>query len=211
MRNRNSWIRVLIVADREVMRLGLKQMMRGALDIKIVGEVNTDEMLEFTRIMFPDVIVMEAHTENMDFLEMVKKIVSINADIKILFMISSSEDKYLSQLLQHVVFSFVTSNITANEVVQTIRLIYQGERYICPRLAQHVIFKQANSVITNKLSAREKQIVSLVVDGYITKQIACNLGLNVKTVNSYCYRIFKKLKIKGRVALVRLAMRESIV
>ena len=207
--NTQAQIRVLIVDHYEVTRLGLKQMLKNASDIKVVGEVTSgDEVAEFSKVMSPDVVVMSLNVMGVDFLNAIKKITSLKVG-KILVVFIYNEDLYLPHLLHDGVFGFVARDVVTEEMIRAVRTVYVGQRYICPKLAQQVAFRQTINAANNffqELSNREAQIALMITDGRRTSEIAQSLNVSIKTVNSYCYRIFKKLKIRGRVDLVRLAM-----
>ena len=206
-------IRVLIVDEQELIRLGLRQALKDVSDIKIVGEViGGEEILEFTKMLVPDVVLMGVEIANIDKIDAIKRITYINPKVRILALTSCSKRIYFTDFLQDIVIDYITKNVSARELLVAIRAIYHKKRHVSSEIVGQsrlgIIKKQHHPFYD--LSHRELQITTMITRGYATNEISQYLNLSVKTINSYCYRVFKKLKIKGRVALVRLAMQYGL-
>jgi len=214
MRNSNRPLGILIVDDQELIRLGLRQVLKDVPDIRIIGEAASgEEAIEFTKMLVPDVVLMDIEMQGIGGLEAMKKIIYANPEVKVLALIACNERLYLSRSLQSGASGYLSKNAAANEVLQAIREVYNKQHYISPEIAQRVVFSDAKDQQSpfRELSNRELQIAIMVAKDYSTSEISQHLNLSVKTVNSYCYRIFKKLKIKGRVALVRMVIQCNLL
>lgn len=206
-------IRVLIVDEQELVRLGLRQALKDVSDIKIVGEVaGGEEILEFTKMLVPDVILMDVEIANTDKTDALKKITRINPKAKILALTSCNKKIYFTDFLQDMVVGYINKNVSAREVLSAIRAIYHKKHCVNSEITGQSRFGtiKKQQYPFYDLSHRELQITTMIARGYATNEISQYLNLSVKTINSYCYRVFKKLKIKGRVALVRLAMQYGL-
>lgn len=208
-----SPIRVLIVDEQELMRLGLRQALKDVSDIKIIGEViDSEEILEFTKPLLPDVILIGLETAGISQIDVIRRIARINSKIGILVLTSCGKKIYFTDFSPDIVIDYIAKNISARELLLAIRAVYNKKRCVNSEIAEYsrfgVIEKQQHPFYD--LSHRELQITTMLARGYATHEISRYLDLSVKTINSYCYRVFKKLKIKGRVALVRLAMQSGL-
>jgi len=214
MYNQKLPIRLLIAENNDLIRLGLRQILKDAPDVKIIGELTHGrEVIESVKTLVPDVILMDIKMEGVDGLELIKKIIHINAEVKILVLTFCNEELYLTRVLQDGAAGYIKKTAKAQEILQAIHTVFHGQRYVSPSAAQRVVFDKVEEVRMpfKQLSNREVQIAMMIIEGHTTSAISQQLNLSVKTVNSYCYRIFKKLNIKGRVALVRLAMQHGLL
>jgi len=213
MNNNKYPIRVLLVDDHELIRLGMRQVLRDIVDIKIVGEATSgEEALALINVLVPDVVLMDIKMRGIGGLETMKRIVSAYPEIRVLILTVYDEELYLPRALQYGAAGYVNKNANADEIVHAIRVVYHGKRYVSPEIAQSVVFSDSEEKKSPLLglSDRELQIAIMIAKGHETSEISRDLNLSVKTINSYCYRIFKKLNIKGRVALVRLVLKHNL-
>lgn len=214
MNNKNCPIRILVVDDQELVRLGLRLLLKDVSDIKIVGEVASgEEAIELSKVLFPDVILMDIKMPGIGGLEATKRIVGANPDSKILILTICKEKLYLSRALEDGATGYITKDAGASEILQAIRVVYSKRRYVGTKIVQRDIFNRIEEQKNpfGDLSNRELQIAIMIAKACSTSEISQYLNLGIKTINSYCFRIFKKLNIKGRVALVRLVMQHNLL
>lgn len=143
----------------------------------------------------------------------IKRIKRFSQSIKII-VISPKTDSILSiPLLQLGIEGFVVENISAENMLQAIRQVCIGQRYISQELAMQIALTKLQTDLNplHYLSERELQIMSMIIRGKKIAQIADELNLNAKTVNSYRYRMFSKLKISGDVELTHIAVRYGLI
>ncbi|NOU12687.1 MAG: DNA-binding response regulator, partial [Methylococcaceae bacterium] len=108
------------------------------------------------------------------------------------------------------VLGFISKGSPVDEMIKAIRKVIAGERYLCSEVANNLAFQSlpgANESPFTKLSARENEVVSLILQGRAIKEMADLMGLSDKTVNTYRYRLYDKLQIKNDVELTRLAIK----
>lgn len=208
-------INVVIVDDHDLIRAGIRYMLSDVPGIKVVGEAdNGEDGLKLARELSPDVVLMDIRMPGVGGLEATRKILHYSPDTKVLVITACADDMHPTRLLQIGAFGYLTKDASVDEMIQAIRTVYAGQRYVNPRVAQQLILKNVKDVERtsfDNLSSRELQIAMMIVKGYKVKDIAEKLNLSPKTVNSYRYRIFSKLKIKGDVELVRLALQYGLI
>lgn len=208
-------IKVLVADDHDLVRMGITRMLDDHPEIQVVGEASDgDSTVQQVRALMPDVVLIDVNMPNIDGVEATRRIKQYNPDIKVLAVSSLSAQPYPSMLLKAGVNGYITKGTPLDEMIFAIKKVYAGARYfshdVAAELAQTVLGEQAESPF-DALSEREKQVAMMVVNCQSTQQIADQLFVSAKTVNTYRYRIFEKLGIDSDVKLTHLAIRHGLV
>jgi len=208
-------IKVLLVDDHELVRMGIKRLLQDVQGIKVIGEAsNGEEAVVFAKEHLPDVVLMDVQMRGIGGMEATRKMIRHNPDIKILALTIYEDEPYPSRLLQAGASGYITKSCDPEEMIRAIRLIHSGQRYISPGIAQQIAIKRftkGEDSLLDLLSEREMQIMLMITQGQKVQDISKKLCLSPKTVNSYRYRIFEKLKINSDVELTLLAMRLGMI
>lgn len=208
-------IKVLLVDDHELVRMGIKRLLQDVQGVKVIGEAGAgEEAVLLAKELVPDVVVMDVHMPGIGGLEATRKMVRHNPDIKILALTIYEDEPYPSRLLQAGASGYITKGCDPAEMVRAIRTIYTGQRYISPSIAQQIAIKRftkGEDSPLDLLSERELQIMLMITQGQKVQDISKKLCLSPKTVNSYRYRIFDKLNIQSDVELTLLAVRLGMI
>jgi DNA-binding NarL/FixJ family response regulator len=208
-------IRVLIVDDHKLFRIGLRKMLHEARDLKIVGEARSgEESVTLARELAPNVVLMDICMPGIGGLEATRRIVRMQRDIKVIAVTAFEDSPYPIQALRAGATGYLTKSVSADEVLTAIKRVFLGRRYLSSDIAQQIAvtrFSDEPEDPFGQLSGREMQIMLMVVNCHKVKDISSNLHLSPKTVNSYRYRIFEKLNVASDVELTLLAVRHGIV
>lgn len=208
-------INVLLVDDHELVRAGLRKILNEVAGIKIVGEANTgEEALKISRKLHPQVVIMDVKMPGIGGFETTRKLLRVDPDIKILVLTTCNNDLYPTRLLKLGAAGYITKGASTAEMVQAIRAVHAGQRFLSPEIANRLVMQQGAAEQESpfeSLSKRENQVMLLITQGMKVQDIAVTLSLSAKTVNSYRYRIFDKLRVKSDVDLTLLAMRHGII
>ena len=208
-------IRVLLVDDHDLVRMGIKRLISDAAGIQVVGEAATgEEGIELAKKLHPDVILMDMKMPGMGGLEATKRILRSNPEAKILAVTVYGDEPYPSLVLQAGAMGYMTKGASADEMIQAIRIINAGRRYISPEVAQQLALKHLNQDQEGPfdgLSERELQVMIMITSGQDVQEIAEQLCLSPKTVNSYRYRLFEKLGIDNDVEMTHLAIKHGLI
>jgi two-component system, NarL family, invasion response regulator UvrY len=208
-------IRILIVDDHNLVRHGIQSMLNGVQGVKVVGEAsNGEEAVKLARELRPDVVLMDLQMPGIGGLEATRKLLRIDPDIKVLVVTVRDDDIFPSRLLQAGASGYLTKGASDVEMIQAIRAVHSGQRYISPAVAQQLAFKHLTDTDDSpieSLSERELQVMLMIVHGLRPAEISDKLCLSPKTVNSYRYRLFEKLKVKNDVELTLLAIRHGLL
>jgi two-component system invasion response regulator UvrY len=158
---------------------------------------------------------MDMNMPGIGGLEATKKICRFCPDVKVIVLTMQSEDPFPSKVMQIGAHGYLTKSAGPEEVVNAIRAVKTGQRYIAPEIAQQIALAQFSGRNDENpfasLSDRELQIMLMITKGEKVQTIADQLNLSSKTVNSYRYRMFEKLNVGGDVELTHLAIRHKMI
>jgi two-component system invasion response regulator UvrY len=197
-------IRVLVVDDHDLVRTGITRMLADIDGLQVVGQAESgEESLLKARELKPDVVLMDVKMPGIGGLEATRKLLRSHPDIKVVAVTVCEEDPFPTRLLQAGAAGYLTKGAGLPEMVQAIRLVFAGQRYISPQIAQQLAIKSFQPTNDSPFDAlSERQKVQIISD---------KLCLSPKTVNTYRYRIFEKLSISSDVELTLLAVRHGMV
>lgn len=205
----------MLVDDHDLVRTGIKRILDDVAGIKVIAEARSgEEAVKIGRKLKPHVVLMDVKMPGIGGFEATRKLLRIDPDIKVLIVTICNNDLYPARLLQVGAAGYLTKGATMDEMVQAIRAVHAGQRYISPEIASRLAFKHVTDTEESpfeSLSERELQVMLMITMGMKVQEIADKLCLSPKTVNSYRYRIFEKLKIKNDVELTLLALRHGLV
>lgn len=208
-------IKVLVVDDHDLVRMGITRMLADISGLKVVGEAASGEdAVRLARELSPQVVLMDVKMPGIGGLEATRKLLRQDPDIRVLAVTVCEEEPFPSRLLKAGAAGYLTKGAALDEMVRAIRTVASGQRYISPEIAQQLALKNLNEEKNSPfdaLSEREMQITMMIVSCQKVQEISDRLFLSPKTVNSYRYRIFEKLGINSDVELTLLAVRHGLL
>ena len=184
--------------------------------LQVIGQADSGETaIKTARELKPDVVLMDVKMPGIGGLEATRKLLRSYPDIKVIAVTICEEDPFPTRLLQAGAAGYLTKGAALEEMIQAIRMVFAGQRYISPQIAQHLALKafqpQNNGSPFDLLSEREIQIALMIANCQKVQTISDKLCLSPKTVNTYRYRIYEKLSITSDVELALLAVRHGMV
>lgn len=208
-------IKILLVDDHELVRTGVKKILNEVKGFKVIDECETGEdAIKFCRQTEPDVILMDMDMPGMGGLEATKKILRFSPEVKVLVLTAHTEDPFPTKVMQIGAAGYLTKGAAPNEMINAIRAVNSGQRYLPAEIAQKMALSQFKSAEENpfsELSDRELQIMLMITRGKKVPDISEDLHLSTKTINSYRYRMFEKLGVENDVELTHLAIRHGMI
>jgi DNA-binding NarL/FixJ family response regulator len=210
-----SKIRVLLADDHAIVREGLKFLINSQEDMQVIGEAGDGpSALSLTAELNPDVVVVDVSMPGLNGADVTTQLRNAHPDRKVLVLTVHEEKGYLRLLLEAGASGYVLKRAAAAELVQAIRSVADGRTYLDPALAASVVDEYVHPTVereasTAELSEREAEVVRLIALGYSNKEIAAQLKVSVKTVETYKTRSMEKLHIRSRVDIVRYAVRRG--
>ncbi len=224
-------IRLMLVDDHDVVRVGLKSFLQTQEDFEVVAEAgNGEEAVQRGMETHPDVILMDITMPGMDGLEATRRLRVLCPDCLILALTVHDDKQYFMQMLSAGASGYITKQAAADELVAAIHTIAAGNVFLQPALARWLLEDyqrlarqvdstsllppEVNGVVViglEVLSLRERQVLELVANGLNNHQIGEQLGLSPKTIARHRERIMHKLNMHSRTELVRFAIRTGLV
>jgi len=208
-------IQILLVDDHDLVRAGLKRILEDVKNIKVIGEACTgEEAIQMVRLRKPDVVIMDVNMPGIGGLETTRKILQIDANIKIIVVTVHVEEPYPTRLLEAGAAGYLTKSCAVDEIVVAIQAVAKGERYVSADIARQVALSMlpgGKRSLFEKLSQREMQVMLMVTQGQSIQDISDRLCLSPKTVSTYRYRLYEKLAVENDVELTHLAMRHGMI
>lgn len=208
-------IRLLIVDDHELVRVGLRQILADYPVIDIVGEAGDGETaLRLSRQVWPDVVLLDICMPGLSGLETTARMKQARPSLGILMLSVHDSAPYPERLMDAGASGYLTKGCPVTELVQAIRTVARGGRHIGSTVAQTLALGMLPgnpSTPFDDLSTREMEVMLMLAEGHRVAEIASTMHLSPKTVATYKYRIFEKLETDNDVAMTRMAMRYGLV
>lgn len=209
-------IKILIADDHSMVREGLKSLIELEDDIEVVAQAG-DGQEAFDKIIEidPDVVLLDINMPIMNGLEVLAKLHEENIDVNVLILTIHNEIEYLYKAVEIGVNGYVLKDSESDVLIKAIRSIYNGESYIQPNMAS-LLFKKINGELDNqvkhnKLTKREIEVLKLITQGLLNKEIADELCISEKTVKNHVSNIFKKIEVSDRTQAAVYAIKNNLV
>jgi len=205
---RHDAIRILIADDHLVVRIGLRSMIDTQPDMNVIAEAaNGREAVALFRDHQPDVTLMDLRMPVMGGVEAVGVIHEEFPDARIIVLTTYDGDENIYRALQGGARAYLLKDIPREEFLDDIRAVYQGQYCIPPAVAARL----AQRIPGPELSARELEVLKLIVEGMSNKEIASALSITESTVKNHVNSILSKLNVKDRTQAATTALRRGIV
>ena len=205
---------VLIADDHAVMRQGLRALLAGAPDIEIVGEAATGrEAVDLAATLRPQAVVMDIAMPELNGLEATLRISEKWPETRIIVLSMYSDAEYLFRAFQAGACGYLLKESAVDEIIAALRAVCSGRRYVGSGIALDGApddILEARASPLERLSAREREVLQLVVEGHSSAEIGAAIHLSPKTVDSYRSRLMKKLGVKDFAALVKFAVQHGL-
>lgn len=213
-----SKISVLLADDHSIIRQGLKQILELEKDIFVVAQAsNGDEAIKLARELKPDVILMDINMPGINGLQAINTLKQEKNPSKIIVLTVHEDREYLFKTIQMGAEGYVLKDAEPNVLIDAIRNVYAGQSYIQASMTKELV-KEFNRITLNEkekceennLTSREKEVLELIAEGMINKEIAKHLYISEKTVKNHVSNIFKKLKVADRTQAAIYAFKHNI-
>jgi RNA polymerase sigma factor (sigma-70 family) len=218
-RQAGAVIRVLLVDDHTILREGVRSLLADEPDLRVIGEARDGvEAVEQVGRLEPDVVVMDMVMPRMNGLEATQQIKRRHTDVKILILSMYDDDEYVQQIIQAGASGYVLKRVASDDLVRAIREVYRGASFLYPPIAAKLIEDYVRRVrggeadeAVEPLTAREREVLTLIADGNTNQEIAEQLCVSKKTVESHRANIMRKLDLHDVTELVKYALRKGLI
>lgn len=212
-------IRVLLVDDHTILREGVCSLLAGEPDMSVVGEARDGlEAVEQVDRLEPDVVVMDMVMPRMNGLEATAQIKKRHPDVRILILSMYDDDEYVQQIFQAGAAGYVLKRVAAADLVRAIREVHGGSSFLYPPIAAKLIEDYVRRVrgtevkdADEPLTTREREVLKLIAEGNTNHQIAEQLTVSKKTIESHRANIMRKLDLHDVTELVKYALRKGLI
>ena len=212
-------INLLLVDDHQVVRTGLRMLLEGQPDLKIVGEADSgSQALEKARMLSPDVVVMDITLPDISGIEATRRLKEALPEIAVVALTIHEDEQYFFEMLQAGASGYVPKRAAPEDLIASIRAAFAGEIYIYPSLAKALVadFLVRSAQDTEKasldgLTSREQEVLSLLAEGLSNDEIGESLQISRHTVARHRENLMRKLALHSRSELVKYAIRKGII
>jgi DNA-binding NarL/FixJ family response regulator len=207
-------IRLVIADDHELIREGIKKLVRHCADLKVAGEAaDLKQALALVAQVRPDLVVLDIGLPDADGLDGLAALRRNFPDLHVLMLSGHPEERYALAALRAGALGYVSKASVSAELIEALRRTGQGTRWLGPKvsalLRQEAACPQA-APPHHLLTPREREIVALIGAGLRIKQVAAELGISISSVNTYRTRIFRKMGLSSNAALIRYALQHGL-
>jgi DNA-binding NarL/FixJ family response regulator len=213
-----SPIRVLLADDHRILREGIRALIDDQEDMQVVGEAEDGlETVKKVAKLQPDVVVMDIAMPLLNGLEATRQIRRDFPQVKVLILTMHDNEEYIRQVLAAGALGYVLKDAAARDLLGAIRTVNQGEAVLSPAITRLVIedYLRWGDIrpedTTDGLTAREREVLQLIAEGYTNKEIAGIMSLSVKTVQSHRTNLMNKLDLHDRGELIKYAIQKKII
>lgn len=204
---------ILIVDDHPIVRKGLAQLINQEQDLLVCGEAeNAHDALEFLKKTIPDLAIIDISLQGVDGIELIKKIKERYEGIPLLVVSMHDESLFAERALRVGARGYIMKQEAIEKMMDAIRKVLGGELYVSEKVSANIVKrfidgkKDSGTSPADVLSDRELEVFQLIGQGYATRQIAGELHISVKTVESYRAHIKEKLRLKSATELLKHAV-----
>lgn len=207
-------IKLMIVDDQRLVRDGIALLLNNLPNMQVIAKAsNGEEAIKLAKEKIPDVILMDINMPGIGGIYATHKILASNPNIKIIALTIYVNEPFPASILKAGAKGYLTKGTSLEKMIEAIHAVVAGETYLDPEVAQQLALKSMSrsSSPFDSLSIREFTIMMMVAKGEKIKAISKKLCISPKTVNTYRYRLYKKLNVKNNVELTIFAIEQGLV
>jgi len=214
MKNR---ITVLLCDDHTLFRDGIKEILKDHPSIHIVAEAsNGREAVEVAERLRPDVALLDVAMPDLNGFEAASRVVRGSPRTKVVILTMYEEEEVITRCLKAGASAYVLKDASRADLIHAIETAKSGGQYLSPRALKKVVKEHVKHSVTttssyDRLSAREREVLKLLADGLVLKEIAARLGLSVKTIDAHKTNMMHKLDLHDRSEVVKYAIQRKLI
>jgi len=211
-------IRLLIADDHKIMREGLKSLVGKEPDITVVGEAETGKTtVSMAQKLSPNIVVMDIAMPDLNGIEATRKIVKTNPNVKVVALSAHADQHFIREMMTAGASAYILKDTAYEELVRAIREVMKGKKYLSSDIARGVLdayVKLSRPLNENPafvvLTGREREVLQMIAEGKSTKEIAGEVEVSVKTIETHRRNIMEKLDLHSIAELTKYAIREGV-
>jgi DNA-binding NarL/FixJ family response regulator len=215
-----SAVRILLADDHTLIRSGLKSLLHTIDAVEVVAEASNGlEAIDLAKAHCPDVVMMDITMSELNGLQAAARLAQEQPETRVIILSMHESEEYVSQALHAGVAGYMLKDADPLELELGLQAVMRGETYLSPRISSKLVRSyvegttslSANESALQLLSPRQREILKAIAQGKATKQIAWDLGVSVKTVETHRSQIMDRLDVRDIAGLVRFAVRVGLI
>ena len=210
-------IKVLLADDHKIIRDGLRSLIERHPEMEVVGEAdNGRTTVQLAQKLDPDIVIMDISMPDLNGIDATQQIVTDVPGIKVIALSMHSDKRFVVGMFKAGASGYLLKDCAFDELEQAVKTVLADHTYLSPKIATVVIQDYVPQVTTDDtsvfsiLSVREREVLQMLAEGKTTKDIASELFLSVKTIETYRQRIMDRLDIHNLADLIKFAIREGL-
>jgi len=217
-------IKILLVEDQKLMRIGIQSLFCDYPDLEVIGEARTGkEAVEKSKLIKPDIILMDIGLPDFSGIDATKKILEYNNNIKVIILTSHISEEELNASLQAGASAYIIKDISTEFLMNVIKMVKAGAMWLDPQIVPFIRDKNCGIIPSRQLSRgafkerhsnltqREYEVLKLIVDGQSNSDIARTLTISEHTAKAHVCNIIQKLVVDDRTQAAVKALKEGLV
>ncbi len=210
-------INIILIDDHKIVRNGIRMILESSANIKIIGEYDSyGDYSDINPTPIPDIYIVDISMPNINGIEATKLLKQANSNCKVIILSMYNNEEFVMQALASGASGYLPKNISKRELLTAVEKVFNGEEYFAEEIQKIIIrsmMQKVNPQSVSKyelLSKREVELLRLIAEGKSNKEIADELFISVRTVESHKNHIMVKLELKNQVELIKFAIKEGI-
>jgi DNA-binding NarL/FixJ family response regulator len=212
-------IRVILADDHNLVRQGICALLEKADDIEIVAQAeNGQEAVDLSRNLDPDVLIMDINMPRLNGIQAAEQIKALGLNIRVVILSMHSDKTLVRQALRNGARGYLLKRSVMEELLLAVRAAYNGELYLSPAISDTVLTdylagqaELEGEDAFDQLSAREREVLQLIAEGYTNKAIAQAMNISIKTVEKHRANLMVKLNVQDLAGLIRIAIKQGLI
>jgi len=212
-------IRVFLTDDHTLFRQGIRTLLSAEPDIEIAGESgNATEAVDRAPELRPDVVLLDISMPGLSSFQAIRQLHKVRPETKVLLLTMYDDEDYLAEGMEAGANGYILKDSPSEHLLLAIREVHRGGSYMSPRMLAHLVDDFRSRVRSDRpiprfdtLTGREKEVLKLLAEGNSVKEIAGDLDLSLKTVETHKFNLMRKLDIHNKAQLVQYAIQKKII
>lgn len=206
-------IRILLADDHAVVRQGFRLILGQQPDLEVIGEAaNGADAVRLAHELNPNLVIMDIGMPGVNGVEATRRIIENNPECRILILSMHKDAVYVRESLRAGAKGYLLKESIDNDLLRAVRSVAKGDGFLSPEVSGTVLldYQQVEDPF-DQLTAREREVLQMLAEGKVAKEVAAALDISVYTVDAHRGRIMKKLGLRSGTELVRFAMRKGLI
>lgn len=210
-------IRILIADDHKIVRDGLRALLEKQTGMEVIAEAeNGRKAVQLARELHPDIVIIDIGMPDLNGIDAARQIIAEVDRVKVIALSMHSDKRFVAQMFKAGASAYLLKDCAFEELAQAVNVVVAGQTYLSPEIAGPVMDDYVRHLTTTDssgfsvLTAREREVLQLLAEGRATKEVAAELHVSIKTIETHRQQIMNKLRVRSLADLTKYAIREGL-